>query len=96
MLEKKTKKQKIDNEKIDNAIEELERVLGLIKQNGKDWFDERDIPLLETAIDALHKVSYLTDRPCSTCVFNEDENGCKKWSCMFEEEYKYDDTRRSN
>ena len=35
------------------AIEELEYAIELIKQNGKDWLDERDIPVLQLAISAL-------------------------------------------
>lgn len=27
----------------------------------------------------------LTDRPCNVCKFHT-ENGCAKWSCVFEEE----------
>ena len=30
------------------------------------------------------KLSYLTDRPCTACKFHK-ENGCSKWSCVFEE-----------
>ena len=35
------------------AIEELKLTIGLIKQNGKDWLDERDIPVLQMAIASL-------------------------------------------
>lgn len=27
---------------------------------------------------------YLADRPCDVCVFHKEE-GCSKWSCVFEE-----------
>ena len=37
------------------AIDELQYAINLIKQDGKDWIDERDIPILETAIHALEK-----------------------------------------
>ena len=37
------------------------------------------------AIDALQKLSYITDRPCQVCKFNPDGNGCKKWTCVFED-----------
>ena len=30
------------------------------------------------------KLSYLTDRPCTACKFHKEE-GCSKWSCVFEE-----------
>ena len=34
-------------------IEQLENTIGLIKQDGKDWLDDRDIPMLEACIKAL-------------------------------------------
>lgn len=34
-------------------IEQIENTILLIKQNGKDWWDERDIPILEEAIKAM-------------------------------------------
>ena len=37
------------------AIEELQLMIALIKQNGKDWLDERDIPILSMAVTALEK-----------------------------------------
>lgn len=38
-----------------NEIEQLEYAILLIKQNGKDYLDERDIPILETAIATMRK-----------------------------------------
>ena len=38
-----------------NEIEQLEYAILLIKQNGKDYLDERDIPILETAIETMRK-----------------------------------------
>lgn len=35
------------------VIEQLENTIGLIKQDGKDWLDDRDIPILEVCIKAL-------------------------------------------
>ena len=35
------------------AADELQYAINLIKQDGKDWLDERDIPILEAAISAL-------------------------------------------
>ena len=35
------------------AMEQLKRCKSLIKQDGKDWLDERDIPILDMAIKAL-------------------------------------------
>lgn len=37
----------------EEIIEQLENTIGLIKQNGKDWLDERDIPVLEGCIKSL-------------------------------------------
>lgn len=37
----------------EEAINELQSAIDLIKQDGKDWLDERDIPILEMAISAL-------------------------------------------
>ena len=37
----------------DDAINELKFAIDLIKQDGKDWLDERDIPILHMAIEAL-------------------------------------------
>lgn len=37
------------------AINELKCAIDLIKQDGKDWLDERDIPLLQMAIEALER-----------------------------------------
>lgn len=39
----------------EKAIEELENATLLIMANGKDWMDERDLPVLKMAIDALKK-----------------------------------------
>lgn len=37
----------------EDAIEQFQNAVDLIKQNGKDWLDERDIPMLEMAICAF-------------------------------------------
>ena len=37
----------------EEAIQELQNCKGLIQQDGQDYLDERDIPLLEMAIEAL-------------------------------------------
>ena len=49
----------------EEIIEELESVVGLIKQDGKDWLDERDIPLLGSAIEALGQ------EPCEDAVSSQ-------------------------
>ena len=37
----------------EEAIMELELCKSIIKQSGKDWLDERDIPVIDAAIEAL-------------------------------------------
>lgn len=49
----------------EEVIEELENAVGLIKQDGKDWFDERDIPLLKSIIEILKA------EPCEDCIDRE-------------------------
>ena len=44
------------------AADELRYAIDLIKQDGKDWLDERDIPILETAISALQEKDSLIAR----------------------------------
>ena len=34
-------------------IEQLKNAIELIKQDGKDWLDDRDIPILEACIKSL-------------------------------------------
>lgn len=46
----------------EEMIEQLENTILLIKQNGKDWWDERDIPILEEAIKAMKM------EPCEDCI----------------------------
>ena len=37
----------------EEIIEQFQNAIDLIKQNGKDWLDERDIPMLKVAIRSL-------------------------------------------
>ena len=37
----------------EEAIEQFKYAIGIIKQDGKDYLDERDIPMLEMGIEAL-------------------------------------------
>ena len=37
----------------EEMIEQLEQAIGLIKQDGKDWLDDRDIPIIEACIKSL-------------------------------------------
>ena len=46
------------------------------------------VEALQMAISDMRKMSYLTDRPCAVCKFNEDGKGCKKWTCVFEDDGK--------
>ena len=58
---------------IEEAIEQFQNAIDLIKQNGKDWLDERDIPMLEMAIKALKKKEKLKVE-------------VEKWKSYFEQE----------
>ena len=67
-----------------------EEAIEILKAEVKrtDWntkYVENYVKALQMGADALEKLSYLTDRPCEVCKFNEDGNGCKKWTCVFEE-----------
>lgn len=46
----------------EEMIEQLENTILLIKQNGKDWLDERDIPILEACIQRMKT------EPCEDCI----------------------------
>ena len=46
----------------EEMIEQLENTILLIEQNGKDWWDERDIPILKEAIKAMKT------EPCEDAV----------------------------
>ena len=37
----------------EEIIEQFENAVELIKQDGKDWLDDRDIPILEACIKSL-------------------------------------------
>ena len=45
-----------DLQQLSFAAEQLSHMIDLIKQNGKDWFDERDIPILQIAISAITSI----------------------------------------
>lgn len=42
----------------EEAIEQLKYAIELIKQDGKDYLDERDIPMLEMAIESLEVLDF--------------------------------------
>ena len=51
----------------EEIIEQLNLTIGLIKQDGKDWLDDRDIPMLEECVKAL---SQEPKNPCDVCMYN--------------------------
>lgn len=51
------------------------------------YYDGQYVEALDMAIKALEQTSHLIDRPCEACEFRKD-NGCCKWSCVFEEDKK--------
>ena len=48
------------------AIEQLQNCIDLIKQDGQDYLDDRDIPLLYMAIEALQ-----AEPNCKRCAIKE-------------------------
>lgn len=46
------------------VADELQHAIDLIKQDGKDWLDERDIPILEAAIKALEQPEIIRCKDC--------------------------------
>ena len=48
------------------------------------------VEALRMGADAIKKLSYLTDIPCQACLFNDDREGCKRWTwtCVFEDDGK--------
>lgn len=46
----------------EEMIEQLENTILLIEQNGEDWLDERDIPILEEVIKAMKT------KTCEDCI----------------------------
>ena len=65
--------------KREEAIEQLKNCKELIKQDGQDYLDERDFPLLEMAIESLS-----ADRPKGEWIDREKgTNGFYqyRWKC---------------
>lgn len=65
------------------AIEQLQNCIDLIKQDGQDYLDERDFPLLDMAIEALQREdrflkSMDTNEPLYTEVVRCKD--CKHWA----------------
>lgn len=60
----------------EEAIQELQNCKGLIQQDGQDYLDERDIPLLDIAIEALSVASLKSEFEsavpnCQKCAIKE-------------------------
>lgn len=55
----------------EEAIQELQNCIGLIQQDGQDYLDERDIPLLDMAIEALSERNIA--REIATIIENEQD-----------------------
>lgn len=43
----------------EEAIQELQNCIELIRQDGQDYLDERDFSLLDMAIEALHQTKWI-------------------------------------
>lgn len=75
------------------AIEQLQNCIDLIKQDGQDYLDERDIPLLDMAIKALKEQEISSElqeyayecgyehffHECQNCEHRRIENKADKW-----------------
>lgn len=82
------------------AIEQLQNCIDLIKQDGQDYLDERDIPLLNMAIEALKEQEISNElqeyayecgyehfvHECQNCEHRRIENKADKWIPITEAE----------
>lgn len=59
-------------------IEQLENSIDLIKQDGRDWLDDRDIPILEACIKSLTALDKI--RAEIEKIANEEQKYDEKWS----------------
>ena len=55
--------------KREEAIQQLQNCKDLIKQDGQDYLDERDVPILDMAIEALRNCS---EKPNGSLISKED------------------------
>lgn len=69
------------------AIEQLQICIDLIKQDGQDYLDDRDIPLLYTAIEALSKPNYESDTEVRLAVTDRNKDKVVLWDAFGEQEY---------
>ena len=65
----------------EKAIEQLQNCKELILQNDKDWLDERDIPIIDMAIEALEN----KPTPCEKCIHVKS---CRKVIILKNRTYK--------
>ena len=82
------------------AIEQLQNCIDLIKQDGQDYLDDRDIPLLNMAIEALKEQEISNElqeyayecgyeqffHECQNCGHRRIENKADKWIPITEAE----------
>ena len=75
------------------AIEQLQNCIDLIKQDGQDYLDDRDIPLLKMAIEALKEQEISNElqeyayecgyehffHECQNCEYRRIENKADRW-----------------
>lgn len=59
----------------EEIIEQLENAIGLIKQDGKDWLDYKDIPILETCIKSLAALDKIIADIMDTGAYEQEVNG---------------------
>lgn len=57
----------------EEAIQEFQNVKDLVKQDGKDWFDERDLELIDMAMQVISKLN----NPCDS-LLTDESNGSKE------------------
>lgn len=67
----------------EEIIEQIENAIELIKQDGKDWLDDRDIPILEECIKSLTALDKIKAKIAKRTIeqgFDADE-----WSISYNE-----------
>lgn len=62
----------------EEMIEQLKNAIELIKQDGKDWLDYRDIAILESCIKSLKALDNIRDEILQ--VANEEKFHDEKWA----------------
>ena len=67
----------------EEIMEQIENAIELIKQDGKDWLDDRDIPILEACIKSLTALDKIKAKIAKRTIeqgFDADE-----WSISYDE-----------